>query len=398
MPNAAYIKDVDRLIEQTPLGHVLHHYGLPPPEKSSGEHRLICPFNAECRDSQYGNLTVNLDSPAKLIFAHCCQIRGNLLTLIHGLENGRPPSTDRLRGDEFKAAVTKLKEINGLIDSPIPSSNKSNDAQAASPSEASSDEPPPQNLPLRLKEKTQGLVNLWGECVVDVAEMSPPAAAYFRERPWLTPEVCRKWKMGYLPRNGRSLLRGMVIYAHENDDGEILSYSGRDVRFDEKWQKWIKAGRPNDKKPNKHRYVKGYHKGLELYGQQADRLEDRRLKESLGKLGLVIVEGQNDVIRLDILGIAAVGLCSNRATDEQIDKIVRIARKASHSRVILMPDNDEEGESGAKDLLWQLASRGLSPVLAWTRTSHEGRFNGLQPEDLTRNQWQTEILPQLQSL
>ncbi|MEZ6148426.1 MAG: toprim domain-containing protein, partial [Planctomycetaceae bacterium] len=207
--------------------------------------------------------------------------------------------------------------------------------------------------------------------------------------------VCRKWKLGYLPRNGRSLLRGMVIYAHENEEGEILSYSGRDVRFDEKWDKWIRDGRPDDKKPSKHRYVKGYHKGLELYGHLANRLQDRRLKESLGKHGLVIVEGQNDVIRLDTLGIAAVGLCSNRATEEQISKIVGIAKRASQGQVILMPDNDEEGETGFQDLLWQLASQGLLVQLAWSRTSHNGRFNGLQPEHLTDEMWQTDLLPSL---
>ncbi|MCA9076544.1 MAG: toprim domain-containing protein [Planctomycetaceae bacterium] len=392
--NASYIQDVDRLIEQTPLSDVLHHYGLPPPEKSTGEHRMVCPFNAECRDSQYGNLTVNLDSSAKLIYAHCCQIRGNLLTLIHGLETHSPPSTDRLRGDEFKSAVAKLREINGLIDSPKQNGDESPAAEPHN-APASPADPPPQNVPLCQQDKTKGLVNLWEECVVDVAEMSPPAAAYFRERPWLTPEVCRKWKLGYLPRNGRSLLRGMVIYAHENEDGEVLSYSGRDVRFDEKWDKWIKDGRPDDKKPCKHRYVKGYHKGLELYGQQANRLEDRRLKESLGRLGLIVVEGQNDVIRLDTLGIAAVGLCSNRATDEQISKIARFAQRACQGRVVLMPDNDEEGETGFQDLLWQLASQGLSVCLGWSRTSHEGRFNGLQPEHLTDEIWQTDLLPSL---
>ncbi|MCA9028254.1 MAG: toprim domain-containing protein [Planctomycetaceae bacterium] len=392
--NASYIQDVDRLIEQTPLSDVLHHYGLPPPEKSTGEHRMVCPFNAECRDSQYGNLTVNLDSSAKLIYAHCCQIRGNLLTLIHGLETHSPPSTDRLRGDEFKAAVAKLKEINGLIDSPTVNRDDAPAVEAHNQT-ASPADPPPQNVPLCQQDKTKGLVNLWEDCIVDVAEMSPPAAAYFRERPWLTPEVCRKWKLGYLPRNGRSLLRGMVIYAHENEEGEILSYSGRDVRFDEKWDKWIRDGRPDDKKPSKHRYVKGYHKGLELYGHLANRLQDRRLKESLGKHGLVIVEGQNDVIRLDTLGIAAVGLCSNRATEEQISKIVGIAKRASQGQVILMPDNDEEGETGFQDLLWQLASQGLLVQLAWSRTSHNGRFNGLQPEHLTDEMWQTDLLPSL---
>ncbi|MCA9076552.1 MAG: toprim domain-containing protein [Planctomycetaceae bacterium] len=390
--NASYIQDVDRLIEQTPLSNVLHHYGLPPPEKSSGEHRMVCPFNAECRDSQYGNLTVNLDSPAKLIYAHCCDVRGSLLMLIHGLESGRPPSSGRLRGDEFKAAVNKLKEINGLLDTPTVNRGESLAAETYHPATPPAD-PPPENIALRMQDKTKGLVNLWEECVVDVADMSPPAAAYFRERPWLTPEVCRKWKLGYLPSNGRSLLRGMVIYAHENEAGEILSYSGRDVRFDEKWQNWIRDGRPERKKPNKHRYVKGYHKGLQLYGEQANRLLDRKLKESLGQLGLVLVEGQNDVIRLDALGIAAIGLCSNRATDEQIAKIVRIAQRASQGRVILMPDNDEEGESGAQDLLWELASQGLTVKLAWSRTSHDGRFNGMQPENLTEGMWQHDLRP-----
>ena len=392
--NAAYIKDVDRLIEETPLDRVLQHYGLPAPEKTSGEHRMPCPFNEECRQSRYGNLTINLDSSAKLIYAHCCDVRGNLLTLIHGLETGRPPSTDRLRGEEFKASVNILKQINGLVDSPTPNVTDKT-VPAANTVEDSPAPPPQENMPMRLNEKAAALVDLWQDCVVDVAEMSPPAAAYFRERPWLTPDVCRQWKMGYLPRNARSLLRGAVIFAHQNEAGEILSYSGRDVRFDEKWQKWINDGRPQKSKPNKHRYVKGYHRGLELYGQQADRLDDRRLKEFLGRYGVVIVEGQTDVIRMDCLHVPALGLCSNKATDEQLAKIERISRTATQGRVILLPDNDPEGEAGAKELTWDLTQRGLTVRLPWSRTSHDGRFDGMQPEDLTDDQWQTDLLPSL---
>jgi hypothetical protein len=114
--------------------------------------------------------------------------------------------------------------------------------------------------------------------------MTPAAAAYFRKRPWLTPEVCRQWKMGYLPRDGRSLFRGSIVYAHTDETGEILTYSARDPLFDEKWAAWIRDGRPEKSKPMKHRYVKGYHRGLELFGQSAERLQDRRLKESLGSL------------------------------------------------------------------------------------------------------------------
>ena len=389
--NRSYLHDVDRLVEETPLDLVLRHYGLDGPDKSSGEYRMTCPFNVDCRDSPYGNLTVNLDSSAKLIYAHCCQIHGNLLTLIHGLETHSPPSTDKLRGDEFNAAVHKLREINGLVDSTRPNTPQ----QQTAPAESNTDSeltPPPHNEPLRLNENARSLVNLWEDCIVDPADIPPAAAAYFRKRPWLTPEVCRKWKMGYLPKNGRSLLRGMIIYAHEDEAGEIFSYSGRDVNFESKWQKWISDGKPEKQKPNKHRYVKGYHRGLELYGQQADRLKDRRLKEFLGKHGLVVVEGQNDVIRLDQLGVPAVGLCSNRVTDEQIEKIARIARSASRGRVILLPDNDAEGEAGAKELLWQLAQQGLTVTMPWSRISHEGQFTGRQPEDLTVDEWMGMIL------
>jgi len=136
------------------------------------------------------------------------------------------------------------------------------------------------------------------------------------------------------------------------------------------------------KRPNKHRYVKGFHKGIELYGAFAERLQDRKLKESLGKHGLIIVEGQNDVMRLDCLGIAAIALCSNKATDTQIEKLEQISRSATQGKITLMPDNDQEGEAGFKELLWEFASRGLNTRLAWSSTSHNGKFTGLTPEDV----------------
>jgi DNA primase len=37
-----------------------------------------------------------------------------------------------------------------------------------------------------------------------------------------------------------------------------------------------------------------------------------------------VVEGQNDVIRLDTLGFPAIALCSNKATETQIDKLASL--------------------------------------------------------------------------
>jgi hypothetical protein len=111
---SSYINNVDELIQNTPLSLVLMHYGLQPPQNSTSEYRMKCVFNETCNDSQYGNLTVRQDV-AKQIYCHSCETRGNLLTLIHGLENQQPPSGGRLRGQEFKAAVQKLRQINGEV-------------------------------------------------------------------------------------------------------------------------------------------------------------------------------------------------------------------------------------------------------------------------------------------
>ena len=396
-PNRGYIDGVDRLIEECSLEAVLAHFGQPLPEKERGEHRMPCCFSEGCQESSYGSMTVNLADPAKVIFCHSCGVRGNLLTLIHGLTRHAPPATGKLRGAEFKESVETLQRIRRVVDH----------SRAEWSSVLHSPTPPPQvvplsptpvsaldrNIPLQDQEKTRGLVNLWEDLIVDPAVMPPPAARYFRERPWLTPEVCRHWKMGYLPRDGRSLFRGHLVYAHTDEQGDILTYSARDPAFAEKWSDWVRDGRPENGKPAKHRYVKGYSKGLELYGQSAERLVDRRLKESLGRIGLIVVEGMNDVIRFDRFGIAAVGLCSNRATSEQIEKLDHFARRAGQGRVVLFPDNDDEGEAGFKELLWALAERGLDVRLGWSRRSHAGQFDGRQPEEIAEDDWEKVLLP-----
>ncbi|MCA9063927.1 MAG: hypothetical protein KDA96_12735 [Planctomycetaceae bacterium] len=80
------------MIEQTSVDQVLSHYGKPLTNKNSGEHRMECVFNeAACSDSPYGNQTIRLGDPVNRIYCHSCNVRGNLLTLIHGLEQHSPP-------------------------------------------------------------------------------------------------------------------------------------------------------------------------------------------------------------------------------------------------------------------------------------------------------------------
>lgn len=401
--NRGYMSGVDELVEQTPLDLVLSHYGLPPTGNGS-EYRMKCVFNESCSDSQYGNLSVKLDA-AKRIYSHCCQVKGNLLTLIHGLETRQPPAGGRLRGQEFKNAVAKLNEINGVVDSPPQSSvprgetdmgqGKTSPEEKRLPSERGNQDGSPQkkkspfnvNVPLRRHEKeaARALADLHEDLVTDISQMSPEAAAYVRKREsWMTPELMQKWGCGWIPGNGRSLYRKhYFVYTHRNIRGDIVSYSGRDLNFDKKWEKWIKAGKPEGKKPNKHRYVSGFKRGAELYGGFASRLDEPHIRESLKQNGLVIVEGMNDVIRLDELGVCAVGLCSNRATEQQVALIAKFARHVSNNRVLLFPDQDDEGSSGFKELLWEANRQKLNTQVIMPSAEYS------QPEEIL--DWKTEL-------
>lgn len=391
--SSGYIRDVDQLIENTPLDHVLQHYGQPTPEKSAGEHRIECVFTESCADSTYGQLTVKIDDPVHRIYCHSCGVRGNILTLIHGFEQHQPPATGRLKGQEFKDAVAKLREIAGSEPPPSGPSPAAVSQPSRGPSaETTVDaEKPPTNTPLARhdKEAARAIADLHSDLLVDPAEMRPEAAEYVRARRWMTPELMRKWGVGWIPGNGRSLFRkNYLVYTHRNERGEVVSYSGRDLLFEQKWQQWIKDGRPASKKPSKHRFVQGFHKGVELYGGHAGRLEEPYVRESLDRLGVVVVEGMNEVLRCEAAGIAAVGLTSNKATDTQVEKLVRFACQAGQNRIVLLPDCDQEGEDGFRDLLWRLAERQVQVRLGCSRVSHSGQFANRQPEEFTDDEFQ----------
>ncbi|EMI57111.1 DNA primase [Rhodopirellula sallentina SM41] len=358
------------------------------PVAGAREHRMKCVFNEACSDSQYGNLSIQLDA-AKRLYCHVCQTSSNILGLIHGLENHQPPAGGRLRGQEFKEAVAKLREINGVVDGLRP-------ARTQRPTVTKQEEPmalPKEaNVPMirHENEAARNLADLHNDLVVDVAEMSPEAAQYVRKREWLTSELMQKWGVGWIPGNGRSLFRkNYLVYTHHNERGEVVSYSGRDLSFEAKWSKWLRDGKPEGKKPNKHRYVTGYKRGLELYGGYADRLNEPHVQESLNEYGVAVCEGQNEILRMESLGVAAVGLGSNKATDQQIEKLIRFAKQAGGNRALLLPDCDAEGEAGFKELLWRLTEAGVQTRLGFTSNTHDGMMRGRQPEDLTEEEWAT---------
>ena len=116
-------------------------------------------------------------------------------------------------------------------------------------------------------------------------------------------------------------------------------------------------------------------------------MQESYVQESLAKYGVVVVEGMNEVLRMQCLSVAAVRLGSNKATSEQIQKLIRFAQSAGQGRVVLLPDCDEEWESGFKELLWRLTEAGLRVQLGCSRAMFDGQFDGRQPEDLSAEDW-----------
>jgi len=228
--------------------------------------------------------------------------------------------------------------------------------------------------------------------------MNPAAAAYVRRHSCLSPASMKKWRVGYLPHDGGGdkrgfSLRGHILYPMLSETGQVLAWVGRDPLFEQKESVFSLLPleqRAKEKPPSKVRFPVGYHRGLELFGQHANRLNEPGYREALARHDLIVVEGFNDVIGLDNLGIPAVALCSNMITNEQIAKIERFARQLSLGKVTLLFDVDAAGDDGAKEALWQLAQRGLDVRLGWSQAMYGGKFAGRQPENLDN--------PELQAL
>lgn len=380
--------NVDELMPQVSLEQVAAYYGVPLPElKRVGEEiRTRCFLNCG-RTEETGDraLAIRADDPVRRWRCHQygCGKGGNLVSLCDLL---KPGGDGRPRGDRFKEIAADLRAmVEGVTCSPVPD---------RPPSEAA---PPPAkerhvNVPLvrSPNERARALVRLDDKFIIEPAEMNAKAASYFRRRPFLSSEMCRKWRVGYLSHStggdrAGGTMRGKVVYPLLSERGEVLTWFGRDPDFENKHTAWEAKNR-SGREPEKFHFVKGFHRGLELFGQEASRLDEPGYRQAVEDLGVIVVEGPNDVIALDALGVPAVGLCSNTITDEQVEKIVRWALRLSGGKVTLMLDCDEEGMKGMQQTVFALAAHSRVR-LAWSPEAFGGAFRGRQPESLTVEEW-----------
>lgn len=379
--------NVDELMPQVSLEQMASFYGITLPElkRIGHETRSACFINCG-KQTETGDraMAIQEGHPAKQWHCHQyeCHKSGNLISLIDMVKpgdsmNGRP------RGPRFKAIATDLQQmIQGRA--PEVSNPSATPPTPAPPPET------PRNLPLKdsPNERARTLTELDSKFVVDPKDMPPMVSAYYRRRPFLSLEVSRSWRIGYLPRDtgedkSGGTLRGQIVYPYLDEAGDVLCWFGRDPLYEEKQQVWL-AGGKQAKEPEKFHFVKGFQRGLELWGQE--HLKDEANQAIMKQLGLIVVEGPNDVVRLATLGIPSVALCSNIVTESQAEKLAQYAKQYGNGIIKLMLDNDEPGEMGMKQSLPILAR--YAPVkLMWSRDMHQGQFKDRQPEGISNDDW-----------
>ena len=326
---------------------------------------------------------------------------------MHGWLAGSRPTGEKLKGEVFHRVKNVLANTHSG-DSPaervvpprtaaepntqasvVPATRTSAEVAAAhsaqsplstTPSAAPRSE---RNVPLGQsgEEKVRELTTLDDKFVLDVATMPPPAASYVRRHPCLSSESIRKWRVGLLPMDGGSdkrgfSLRGQIIYPVQSEDGQVFAWIDRDPKYEEKERDFTRltpVERTDASAPMKHRFPKGFHRGLELFGQQASRLQEPGYRDAIARHGLVVVEGFSDMIGLDNLGIPAVAIMSNRITENQVEKITRWSQQLANGKVTLLFDCEPTGDDGAKEALWLLTERGLNSRLGWSQSMHGAR-------------------------
>jgi len=394
MEKSGYV-NVDELQARTSLEEAATRCGVRLDAKPSGsEVRIDCPFSCPGDHAGRREISVSTENPQKVFYCHAyqCQLRGNLLTLMHGWLTAKRPTGDKLKGEEFN----RVKRLLSATAATAPVQPLAVARAAPAPSA-----PPPRNVPLADSddENVRKLATIDEKLITDVAAMHPAAASYVRRHPALSPESMKKWRVGYLPLDGGGdkrgwSLRGHILYPMRTEDGKVLAWIGRDPAFEEKEREFLRLlpeERAKEKPPQKHKVPSGFARGGELFGQHASRLQEPQYRETIARTGIIVVEGFNDVIGLDNIGVPSVGLCSNRMTEEQADKVARFACQLADGTVTLLMDCDGPGDEGAKEALWLLTQRRLHVQLGWTQAMHGGAFKGRQPESISMPEWQQSI-------
>src|SRR6267378_1316970 len=141
--NPSKYTNVDDLQAQMTLHDAAAKCGVTLEVHGSGRQvRLDCPFGCQGDHAGKRELSIDTGNPQKVFACHAyqCQMRGNLLTLMHGWLTGNRPTGDKLKGDEFK----RVRNVLAGSGTPLPQAVGDRPAAAATEKKPE----PPRNVPL----------------------------------------------------------------------------------------------------------------------------------------------------------------------------------------------------------------------------------------------------------
>jgi hypothetical protein len=227
---------VDELQARITLPEAAAKCGIALDVHGSGKQlRLDCPFGCGGDHAGKREISVDTGNPQKVFCCHeyGCQVRGNLLTLMHGWLTATWPAGGKRKGAEVKRVRDLLSGEDVRPSSEI--------KEGTHPTTKDTQVEVARNVPLAQSdnEKARELATLDEKFITDVAMMPPAAAMYVRRHSRLSPSAMQKWRVGVLPGDGGSdkrawSLRGQILYPVLSEDGLVLAWVARDPQFESK--------------------------------------------------------------------------------------------------------------------------------------------------------------------
>lgn len=206
-------------------------------------------------------------------------------------------------------------------------------SKAPSPSPTSA--PPPTDAPINPKLELR-------------LDLDPTHPHLLKER-GLAVETVKRFSVGYC---ARGILRGMVAIPIRDEDGDLVAYAGRRL----KWADVQAHG--------KYKLPSGFRKDFVLYNLD-------RAREHASASGLILTEGYFAVLKLFELGFANVVASMGCALSEPQAQLL-----AEHAAdVTILYDGNEAGRGGAIAARTRLEALGVHTRIVWLP-------DGLQPDTL----------------
>ena len=334
MPKSSLI-DFKAVKAAITMEQILEHYGLLGRFKRTGENLTgPCPIHKGSNPTQF---RVSLDKNLWHCFSEC-KHGGNTLDFIMRMEN-------------VSIHAAALKAIEWFKLNPETVSRNGGNAGEEGEAPEVKEESAPKRPQMAVKAEESGAPNKPLKFRLDKLERSHP---YLAER-GLSLETVVDFGAGFC---SKGVMAGRIAIPIHNPAGEVVAYAGR-------FPGEAAEGTPKYKLPP------GFKKSQELFNI------DRAIKEPAEK-PLVIVEGFFDCMKLYELGVrkvvALMGSSMSAAQEELISK-----HTSPESRIIVILDGDEAGQSGRDDVACRLARHCFVRV-------HVFDTPGAQPEELTKDQ------------